>query len=84
MLTLYKGVGFYLFDCKVFGDTEEANKGKSPHSFYALSITPKLLADNRDIKLTNEKDYEKILIFIYYNNHNEYKNICSIYETRRG
>ena len=45
MLTLYKGVGFYLFDCKVFGDTEEANKGKSPHSFYALSITPKLFAD---------------------------------------
>ena len=38
MLTLL-GVGFYLFDSKVFGDTEEANRGKSPHSFYALSTT---------------------------------------------
>ena len=28
MLTSYFGVGLYLFDCKVFGDTEEANKAK--------------------------------------------------------
>ena len=55
MLTLYKGVGFYLFDCKVFGDTEEANKGKSPHSFYALSITPKLFADKRFKQILTDK-----------------------------
>ena len=36
MLTL-SSVGFYLFDSKVFGDTEGANRDKSPHSFYALS-----------------------------------------------
>lgn len=33
MLALY-GVGFYLFGCKVFGDTSETNKGKSTALFY--------------------------------------------------
>jgi len=36
MLTLFLNVGFYLFDCKVFGDTEEANKVKGPRFFIGL------------------------------------------------
>ncbi len=38
MLALY-GVGFYLFGCKVFGDTSETNKGKSTALFYVRIST---------------------------------------------
>ena len=42
MLTLQYGVGFYLFDCKVFGDTEEANRDKVRTFLFLSHYQPQL------------------------------------------
>ncbi len=48
MLTLYS-VGFYLFDCTVFGDTSETNKSSSPRflcPYLSLVLLPGLAANH--------------------------------------
>lgn len=68
MLTLFLNVGFYLFDCKVFGDTEEANKVKGPRFLLVslvLHFSDLILTIYKNKTNMNPKTKERLFSLIF-------------------
>ena len=68
MLTLFLNVGFYLFDCKVFGDTEGANKVKGPRFLLVslvLHFSDLILTIYKNKTNMNPKTKERLFSLIF-------------------